>query len=111
MAMETVLSNPIECLGTGFDFTSDFRLKFAKGKGTGRLVVVDEEKKRTITLPGTAATIFDVSQDISCDKGDRLRFKSDVLQFNQVNSLPLSLSLYIYIYLSIILVHIFEYIF
>jgi len=92
MGMESVFPNPIEYLGKGIDFTSDFRLKFAKGKGSARLVVVDEDNKRDITVPGTAATIPNVSQDIRCDKGDRLRFKSDVLQFNQVTSLPLSLS-------------------
>lgn len=94
-----VLPNPIECLGKGFDLTSDFRLKFAKGSGR-RLVVVDEGNKRDITVPGTGggggATIPNVSEDIRCDKGDRLRFKSDVLQFNQVyllNCLLLSLIL------------------
>ncbi|KAH1160799.1 hypothetical protein GLYMA_11G252700v4 [Glycine max] len=85
-----VLPNPIECLGKGFDLTSDFRLKFAKGSGR-RLVVVDEGNKRDITVPGTggggAATIPNVSEDIRCDKGDRLRFKSDVLQFNQMSEL------------------------
>lgn len=92
-----VLPNPIECLGKGFDLTSDFRLKFAKGYGK-RLVVVDEVNKRDITVPvpGGVATIPNVSEDIRCDKGDRLRFKSDVLQFNQVyllNCLLLSLIL------------------
>ncbi|QCE13076.1 hypothetical protein DEO72_LG11g69 [Vigna unguiculata] len=87
MGMESVFPNPIEYLGKGIDFTSDFRLKFAKGKGSARLVVVDEDNKRDITVPGTAATIPNVSQDIRCDKGDRLRFKSDVLQFNQMSEL------------------------
>lgn len=88
--MERVFPNdPIECLGKGFDLTSDFRFKFAKGK---RLVVVDEENKRDITVPG-GATIPNVSEDIRCDKGDRLRFRSDVLQFNQVHSLSLFLFL------------------
>ncbi|KAG4934662.1 hypothetical protein JHK85_049581 [Glycine max] len=81
-------NNPIECLGKGFDLTSDFRLKFAKGYGK-RLVVVDEVNKRDITVPvpGGVATIPNVSEDIRCDKGDRLRFKSDVLQFNQMSEL------------------------
>ncbi|TKY47787.1 MACPF domain-containing protein [Spatholobus suberectus] len=83
---EGVLPNPIECLGKGFDLTSDFRLKFAKGKGGRRLVVLDEVNKRDITVPG-GATIPNVSEDIRCDKGDRLRFKSDVLQFNQMSEL------------------------
>lgn len=72
----------LEALGKGFDLASDFRLKFAKG--SKRLVVVDELNKRDIVIPG-GRTIRGVPQDIRCDKGDRLRFKSDVLQFNQVS--------------------------
>ncbi|KAK7387594.1 hypothetical protein VNO78_28506 [Psophocarpus tetragonolobus] len=81
--------NPIECLGKGFDLTSDFRLKFAKGEGGKKLVVLDEVNKRDITLPGAAsgAIIPNVSEDIRCDKGDRLRFNSDLLPFNQMSEL------------------------
>ncbi|KAK7306396.1 hypothetical protein VNO77_44335 [Canavalia gladiata] len=75
---------PIECVGKGFDLTSDFRLKFAKGGK--RLVELDEVNKKDITVPG-GAIIPNVSQDIRCDKGDRLRFKSDVLEFNQMSEL------------------------
>ena len=39
----------MEALGKGFDLTSDFRLKFAKG--TQRLVVGDEFNKRDILIP------------------------------------------------------------
>ncbi|KAK7280856.1 hypothetical protein RIF29_08389 [Crotalaria pallida] len=74
----------LECLGKGFDMTSDFRLKFAKGDT--RLVVLDEVNKRDIIVPGRA-TIHDVSEDIRFDKGDRIRFKSDVLEFNQMSEL------------------------
>lgn len=82
----------LEALGCGFDLTSDFRLKFAKGSraaGAGeRLVVVDESSKRDIVIPGSGGiTLRDVPQDIRCDKGDRIRFKSDVLEFNQVKYL------------------------
>lgn len=76
----------LDCLGKGFDLTSDFRMKFAKGLiNGGRLVVIDEMNKRDIMVPG-GVTIKDVSEDIRCDKGDRVRFKSDVLPFNQVCS-------------------------
>ncbi|KAE8022922.1 hypothetical protein FH972_008683 [Carpinus fangiana] len=74
----------LEALGKGFDFANDFRLKFAKGGG--RLVVVDELNKRDVVIPG-GATISGVPQDIRFDKGDRLRFKSDVLEFNQMSEL------------------------
>ncbi|KAL2332641.1 hypothetical protein Fmac_013854 [Flemingia macrophylla] len=77
------MEEAIECLGKGFDLTSDFRWKFAKGK---RLVVIDEGNKRDITVP-VCGTIPNVSHDIRCDKGDRLRFKSHVLQFNQMSEL------------------------
>jgi len=76
----------LECLGKGFDLASDFRLRFAKeGKCSKRLVVLDEQNKRDILIPGTSGvTIRGVSENIRCDKGDRIRFKSDVLEFNQV---------------------------
>ncbi|XP_042986891.1 MACPF domain-containing protein At4g24290-like [Carya illinoinensis] len=74
----------LEALGRGFDFASDFKLKFTKR--SPRLVVVDEDNKRDIVIPG-GPTIRGVPQDIRCDKGDRLRFKSDVLQFNQMSEL------------------------
>ncbi|XAR58187.1 hypothetical protein NMG60_11026600 [Bertholletia excelsa] len=77
----------LEALGLGFDLASDFRLKFAKGfPGSGRLVVLDESNKRDIVLPG-GVTVRGVSEDIRCDKGDRIRFKSDVLEFNQMSEL------------------------
>ncbi|OWM70943.1 hypothetical protein CDL15_Pgr013124 [Punica granatum] len=78
-------------LGRGFDLTCDFRLKFAKGFGAAageRLVVVDESSKKDIVIPGSGGrTIRDVPEDIQCDKGDRIRFKSDVLEFNQMSEL------------------------
>ncbi|KAH7521512.1 hypothetical protein FEM48_Zijuj07G0041400 [Ziziphus jujuba var. spinosa] len=83
----------LEALGKGFDLSSDFRLKFAKGMdgggGNGRLVVLDETKKRDILIPGTGCgfPIPGVSEDIRCDKGDRIRFKSDMSELlNQKSS-------------------------
>ncbi|KAH9679990.1 MACPF domain-containing protein [Citrus sinensis] len=75
----------MEALGKGFDLTSDFRLRFAKG--SQRLVVLDEVNKRDLLIPPTGVTIKAVSQDIRVDKGDRIRFKSDVLEFNQMSEL------------------------
>jgi len=75
----------VEALGLGFDLTSDFRLKFAKKE---RLVVLDESHRRDLLIPaacgGGAVSIPGVSADVRCDKGEQMRFKSDVLQFNQV---------------------------
>lgn len=79
----------LEALGQGFDLSSDFRLKFAKGLkgGDGRLVVLNEASKRDIVIPNAGGVVIrGVPQDISCDKGDRIRFKSDVLELNQVKN-------------------------
>lgn len=87
----------VEALGCGFDFASDFRLKFVKRcPGGGRLVVLDSKNKRDIVIPvaagaaggvansGVGVVIPNVSENIKCDKGDHIRFKSDVLEFNRV---------------------------
>ncbi|KAI3420721.1 MACPF domain-containing protein [Psidium guajava] len=83
---KAIESRALEALGKGFDLTSDFRLKFAKGCGGERLVVLDEGHKREILIPG-GGTVRGVSEDIRCDKGDRIRFRSDVLEFNQMSEL------------------------
>ncbi|KAG9129544.1 hypothetical protein Leryth_023272 [Lithospermum erythrorhizon] len=85
----------MEALGSGFDLASDFRLKFVKRSGSGgRLVYLDEEKKRDVVIPisaggggGVGVVVKDVPENIRCDKGDHVRFKSDVLQFNQMSEL------------------------
>ncbi|XP_051133398.1 MACPF domain-containing protein At4g24290-like [Andrographis paniculata] len=76
-----------EALGQGFDLASDFRLKFVKRCPHGcRLVHFDEQRKRDVVLPG-GATVPGVPESIRVDKGDHIRFKSDVLQFNQMSEL------------------------
>lgn len=91
-AEEPVGVRALEALGKGFDLSSDFRLKFAKGLGGprgGRLVVLDEINTRDVLIPGCGGglVVQGVSEDIRCDKGDRIRFKSDVLEFNQMSEL------------------------
>lgn len=71
-------------LGKGFDLTSDFRLKYCKGKRP--LVLLNEAEKRDLLLPGFGL-LRDVSVDIKCDKGDRVRYQSDILDFHQMSEL------------------------
>jgi hypothetical protein len=78
---EEIVQRALSSLGKGFDFTSDFRLNYCKGKE--RLVCLNEAKKRELQIPGFG-TIKDVSIDIKCDKGERTRYQSDILKFNQV---------------------------
>ncbi|GJN21057.1 hypothetical protein PR202_gb08503 [Eleusine coracana subsp. coracana] len=74
----------VRALGAGFDLTSDFRLRFAKASAR-RLVELDDGDCRDVPLPGGGgAALRGVPRDVVVDKGDRIRFRSDVLEFNQV---------------------------
>ncbi|XP_010554973.1 PREDICTED: MACPF domain-containing protein At1g14780 [Tarenaya hassleriana] len=79
-----VVERVVRSLGKGFDLTADFRLKFCKGEGDERLVILEESSKRDLHVPGFG-TFHDVSSDINCDKGDHARFQSDMLDFNKMS--------------------------
>lgn len=85
MEGEAVEVTALRALGLGFDLTNDFRLRFAKGYPHQRLVEIDDNNSRDILIPGTSTSILGVPAAIGCDKGDRIRFRSDVLEFNQVS--------------------------
>eukprot|EP00249_Psilotum_nudum_P018136 c26655_g1_i2 orf=535-2325(-) len=74
----------LQALGCGFDVTTDFRIQFCKG--TTPLVELDKKHDQYISLPGVIA-IPNVSKDIKCDKGERVRLTSDVMQFQQMSEL------------------------
>lgn len=76
-----IVEKALGCLGRGFDLTSDFRLKYCKGDH--RLVLLGEAEKRTLLVPGFGP-FSDVPVDIKCDKGDRCRYQSDILEFDKV---------------------------
>ncbi|KAJ9135695.1 hypothetical protein P3X46_032847 [Hevea brasiliensis] len=79
-----IVEMALSSLGKGFDLTSDFRLKYCKGKE--RLVQLNEAEKRELLVPSFGA-VKDVSIDIKCDKGDRVRYQSDILEFQQMSEL------------------------
>lgn len=71
-------------IGCGYDISLDLRLKYCKGDPCSRrLIEIDEDKGREIVLPG-GILVPDVPKSIKCDKGERTRFRSDVLPFQQV---------------------------
>ncbi|XAR63687.1 hypothetical protein NMG60_11023716 [Bertholletia excelsa] len=82
MSGRAVVEKALSSLGKGFDITSDFRLKYCKGKK--RLVLLNETETRDLSVPGFH-DFEDVSVDIKCDKGDRIRYQSDILDFNQMS--------------------------
>lgn len=62
----------------------DLRLKYCKGDSNDScLIEIDEDGGREIVLPG-GFSIPNVPKSIKCDKGERTRFRSDVLSFQQV---------------------------
>ncbi|XP_073143196.1 MACPF domain-containing protein At1g14780 [Henckelia pumila] len=77
-----IVLKALNSLGKGFDLSSNFRLKFCKGDK--RIVVLNETDTRQLSVPGFGS-IDDVSIDIRCDKGDRTRYQSDMLDFNQMS--------------------------
>ncbi|PQQ18828.1 MACPF domain-containing protein [Prunus yedoensis var. nudiflora] len=79
---DDIVETTVSSLGKGFDLTSDFRLKYCKGKQ--RLVLLNDADKKELAVPGFGC-IQQVSTDIKCDKGDRTRYQSDILTFNQMS--------------------------
>ncbi|XP_027179847.1 MACPF domain-containing protein At4g24290-like isoform X2 [Coffea eugenioides] len=73
----------IECIGLGYDMAVDLRLKYCK-KLQSRLIAVDDDQVRDIAVPG-GILVQNVPKSIKCDKGERLRFGSDVLSFQQMS--------------------------
>ncbi|XWS55323.1 hypothetical protein CRYUN_Cryun10bG0165100 [Craigia yunnanensis] len=75
----------IGSIGCGYDIGMDLRLKYCKGGSKDScLIEIDEDAGREIVLPG-GISIPNVSKSIKCDKGERTRFRSDVLSFQQMS--------------------------
>lgn len=71
----------IQSIGFGYDIAQDLRLKYFKGS---RLIVIDDDQVRDIIIPG-GILIPNVSKQINCDKGERIRLSSDGLSFQKVS--------------------------
>lgn len=76
----------IRSVGLGFDVVSDVRLKFCKQRGAPDpwLIELDHGEVQDIVLPG-GVTVAGVTASVKCDKGERMRFRSDVLSFQQMS--------------------------
>ncbi|KAG6488271.1 hypothetical protein ZIOFF_057030 [Zingiber officinale] len=86
MAPKTSLSQvheAIKAIGLGYDITSDIRLKHCKRDSSNScLIELDHNQTHDVVLPG-GLVVADVPKSIRCDKGERIRFRSDVLSFQQ----------------------------
>ncbi|RXH92239.1 hypothetical protein DVH24_033135 [Malus domestica] len=76
----------VASIGRGYDISIDLRLKYCKGEShTARLIEIDDDDGgREVVLPG-GITIPNVPKSIKCDKGERTRFRSDVISFQQMS--------------------------
>lgn len=76
----------VQCIGLGYDLTLNLRLKYCKKQQTrerSTLINVDDGHVRDIAIPG-GILVQNVPKSINCDKGERMRFSSDVLSFQKV---------------------------
>ncbi|KAF7090924.1 hypothetical protein CFC21_093603 [Triticum aestivum] len=85
MAVAAAAEKAVRCLGLGFDMTCDLRLKFCKHSG-GCVVARSPGEAAPAAVPGVGV-VRDMPADVKCGKGDRVRFKSDALEFNKMSEL------------------------
>ncbi|KAK6124376.1 hypothetical protein DH2020_041869 [Rehmannia glutinosa] len=75
----------VSVIGFGYDLTSDIRLSACKpGPSGSGLVELNRTRKKDLLVPGNVV-VSNVSASIKCDKGERIRFSSDALSFNQMS--------------------------
>lgn len=75
----------IQSIGLGYDVAVDLRLKYCKKKSAdSQLISIDDGQVQNIVIPG-GLSVPNVSKSIKCDKGERMRFSSDVLSFQQMS--------------------------
>lgn len=74
-------------IGNGYDLTLDIRLNGCKpGPSGSTLIDLDGTLTKDLVVPG-GGVVPNVPASIKCDKGERTRFRSDVISFNQVSVL------------------------
>ncbi|KAF8413838.1 hypothetical protein HHK36_001832 [Tetracentron sinense] len=85
MDPQSAAEKAVSVIGFGYDLSSDIHLSYCKyGLSDSRLIELDETLARDLVLPG-GIVIPNVSTSIKCDKGERTRFRSDVLSFHQMS--------------------------
>ncbi|XP_044978562.1 MACPF domain-containing protein At4g24290 isoform X1 [Hordeum vulgare subsp. vulgare] len=85
--LQRAAESAIRSIGLGYDVAADVRLKFCKQRGAPdpSLIELDRDGTQDIVLPGSLTTVSGVPKSIKCDKGERMRFRSDVLSFQQMS--------------------------
>ncbi|KAK8497796.1 hypothetical protein V6N12_065890 [Hibiscus sabdariffa] len=73
----------IQSIGLGYDLTTDLKLKYCKNP-SNLITIAHRDNVRDVALPG-GILVPDVPKYIKCDKGERIRFASDILSFQQMS--------------------------
>ncbi|KAL6616740.1 hypothetical protein ACP70R_039010 [Stipagrostis hirtigluma subsp. patula] len=84
--LQSTAESAIRSIGLGFDIANDIRLKNCKERNLPDplLIELDHGEVQDIVLPG-GLTVDSVPKSIKCEKGERMRFRSDVLSFQQMS--------------------------
>ncbi|GER49670.1 MAC/Perforin domain-containing protein [Striga asiatica] len=83
MRLRAAAEEAVKSIGLGYDLTLDLRLKYCK-REQSRLIAMDDDLVRDIAVPG-GILVQNVPKPINCDKGERMRFSSDVIPFQQMS--------------------------
>uniref|UniRef100_A0A6M2EIN6 MACPF domain-containing protein n=1 Tax=Populus davidiana TaxID=266767 RepID=A0A6M2EIN6_9ROSI len=82
---QSAAEKAVSVIGFGYDLTKDIRLSSCKpGPFGSRLIELDLTRNQELFVPG-GVIVPNVPNGIKCDKGERTRFLSDVLSFNQMS--------------------------
>ncbi|KAJ6925900.1 MACPF domain-containing protein NSL1-like isoform X1 [Populus alba x Populus x berolinensis] len=82
---QSAAEKAVSVIGFGYDLTKDIRLSSCKpGPFGSRLIELDLTRNQELFVPG-GVIVQNVPNGIKCDKGERTRFLSDVLSFNQMS--------------------------
>lgn len=85
--LQSTAESAIRSIGLGYDIAAiDIRLKYCKQRNLPDplLIELGHDEVQDIVLPGNL-TVAGVPKSIKCDKGERMRFRSDVLSFQQMS--------------------------
>ncbi|KAL6201417.1 hypothetical protein ACLB2K_025131 [Fragaria x ananassa] len=77
---QSAAQKAVTAIGSGYDLCNDLRLNSCKPV----LIELDPTRTRDLIVPG-GAVVPNVSTSIKCDKGERTKFRSDVVSFNQMS--------------------------
>ncbi|KAM7506054.1 hypothetical protein LguiB_004958 [Lonicera macranthoides] len=82
---QSAAEKAVSVIGYGYDLTADIQLSGCKvGPSGSRLIEIEQSTTKDLVLPG-GIVVPNVPASIKCDKGERTRFRSDVLSFNEMS--------------------------